>query len=359
MSPSALQRTEQDWIESGSAGIRVVERTACYLCGAEGELFLSKFRDRLFGVPGMWHLRKCSDPNCQLVWLGNCPVEEDIGLLYTRYYTHTAGKPGKTGQNEVRGLRAAVLASAFGYSNLKPTFMGKVLSRSRFVWEVAGASVRWLPQSSGKTLLDVGCGDGGLLRIMRDLGWHVSGVELDGVAARVAQESLGDNVQIADLRNATFPARSFDVITMNHVIEHMGEPRNALAECRRLLKEGGWLVIVTPNIDSLGQRYFGSSWVHWDPPRHFFLYSVATLITLLESAGFEVEKSWTSARDARFAWSASRAIRKYGTVRGEELRGDRGLAKRIAAGLFQVLEHFASARKEVGEEVIVFAKPKA
>src|SRR5208283_4697550 len=114
-----------------------------------------------------------------------------------------------------------------------------------------------------------GCGDGRFLALMRDAGWDVYGIEPDPVAAKVAQRELGTSVTVGALEDAGFPDEAFDAVTLSHVIEHVHDPVALLAECRRVLKPDGSVVIVTPNIRSLGHQKFQSLWRGLEPPRHF------------------------------------------------------------------------------------------
>ena len=109
-------------------------------------------------------------------------------------------------------------------------------------------------------LLDVGCGNGEFLAMMQQAGWDVSGVEPDPTAAQVSSERLNITVPTVDLEGASFPSKSFDAITLSHVLEHVYDPIGVLRECRRILKPAGHVVIVTPNIGSLGHARFGGNW---------------------------------------------------------------------------------------------------
>ncbi|MGH2395464.1 MAG: class I SAM-dependent methyltransferase [bacterium] len=136
------------------------------------------------------------------------------------------------------------------------------------VYENEGLSVQSAPRGR---LLDVGCGSGRFLVHMRDLGWEVTGVEPDPVAVRVAHRSFHLNVASGTLEDAGFPESCVDVVTMNHVIEHVPDPISSLRECNRVLREGGRLVVVTPNVHSLGHWYFNHSWRGLEVPRHLQL----------------------------------------------------------------------------------------
>ena len=182
--------------------------------------------------------------------------------------------------------------------------------------ERIGSSVMWLDASRRGRLLDVGCGSGQFLANMRDLGWEVMGVEPDPEAARVAREKLGLEVCQGTLAESEFPQDSFDVVTMSHVIEHVPDPLGLLKECKGILKPGGRLVLVTPNIESLGARVFGEFWRGWEPPRHLFLFSPRTLSRCVESAGLQNRVLTTPANGARFMWTESRLLRRDGVLPG-------------------------------------------
>ncbi|HVF12527.1 MAG TPA: class I SAM-dependent methyltransferase, partial [Actinomycetota bacterium] len=91
-------------------------------------------------------------------------------------------------------------------------------------------------------LLDFGCGNGSFLSIMARLAWDVYGIEPDDTSAQHARDASGAMVA-PDFAHACLSSRSLDVITMDHSLEHVKDPREVLKECRRLLKERGVLAI--------------------------------------------------------------------------------------------------------------------
>ena len=78
----------------------------------------------------------------------------------------------------------------------------------------------------------------------------------------------------------------FDVITLNHVIEHVHEPIKVLKLCHELLKPGGQLWLETPNIDSFGYARFKKNWRGLETPRHLILFNRSSLTQAFISAGF-------------------------------------------------------------------------
>src|SRR4051794_11419095 len=65
-----------------------IARLDCPLCGSTGRLFYEGLRDRYFDAPGDWSLRQCPKNECGLVWIDPVIHPSDVGLLYSRYYTH-------------------------------------------------------------------------------------------------------------------------------------------------------------------------------------------------------------------------------------------------------------------------------
>jgi len=164
-------------------------------------------------------------------------------------------------------------------------------------------------------------------------------------AKKLGLEVIGGNLEAAE-----FPSRHFDAITMNHVIEHVPDPIGTLKECCRVLKPGGKLVVVTPNIDSLGRHVFDVAWLHWDPPRHLHIFSPHSLRAAAERAGLLVQEMRTTARSARWMHAASAIIRRDGSLpHGSPARA--GVRMRLQGLAFQAIEHARGG----GEEVVMVA----
>ena len=140
-------------------------------------------------------------------------------------------------------------------------------------------------------LLDVGCGRGLFLRRMRRAGWEVAGVEADAGVARRISEAHGIDVRGGDPGGWGFPDGSFDVVTLHHVLEHVPRPAEMIVHCRRLLRDGGFLVAAVPNRDSLQAAFGGDSWLHLDVPFHIHHFSASGLAGLLAARGFRVVRA--------------------------------------------------------------------
>lgn len=159
-----------------------------------------------------------------------------------------------------------------------------------------------LPQE--KKFLDVGCATGALVEYLQHRGWKSLGVEVCEGAAEWGRKTRGVDIRTGTLEQAGLPPESLDLVHSSHVIEHVPEPGHFLEGIRDVLKQGGKLILVTPNTASLQCLWFGK---HWRSviPDHVHLFSRRGLEVLLESQGFRIlrEKTWGGwALGARPAW---------------------------------------------------------
>ena len=319
-------------------GIKVHEVKTCSLCNSKGILLYSNLRDRLYSVPGVWNIRKCSNNKCGLLWLDPKPVEEDINKLYKKIKTN-------------------YLAYKYGYFNSSMNFFEKLLAMIMYIDPGRRAnldfSVMYLPMKAGKFLLDLGCGDGWLLENMQNLGWKVEGIDMDYKAVKIAR-SKGFNVRFGKLEDQLYPDNHFDVITMSHVIEHVYDPLKILRECYRILKPKGRLIIVTPNADSLGHKIFGKSWFPLEPPRHLYIFNCKSLADLLKRSGFKKINTYTTIRDAVGSFIASTHIK----ISGRYVWGNfKPKFIYFLGRYFQFIENILlKFNSNIGEEILVIAK---
>ena len=336
--------------------IQAEEVSLCLHCSSVGTCLYENMRDRLYEVPGNWSFLRC--PKCGLVWINPRPLLEGIKRLYSNYYTHSKESIEKKLTSFKRRLKHDVLVNAFGQNKnfsswewarmfAKPLGMFPPFKRTV---EKAIVNLNFLPN---RRLLDVGCGSGEFLVMMRDLGWQVQGIEPDGQAAKIAREKFGLRVEACTLEEAKIPVGSFDVITVLHVLEHVPDPQKLIQECSQALQPEGRLVIVVPNLESLGHQVFKKCWLGLDPPRHLWVYSSRTLRTCAERAGLEIEKLYTIGHGAMWGWITSKTIKRKGKFREEDVN----FVLALEGLFFYFSTEFASTiNKNVGEEIILIGK---
>lgn len=342
---------------SVEAVIHTEEISHCLLCGEQGRPLYAGLHDRLFGAPGEWGHLQCR--RCGLLWLSPRPTPSELHKVYAGYYTHTDGSRKARLSSLRERVRRELHATVPGYEGLSAgsswRFAGQLLASMPLVKERVALYAMLLGAANKRRILDVGCGSGDFLSLMHDAGWEVAGVEPDAAAAQFARERYAIPVIGSVLEDAGFVDHSFDVVVLNHVIEHVFDPVGLLKECARVVKASGIVVVVTPNLSSRGYQVFGESWIHLDPPRHLHLFSSATMRACCEKAGLAIQQVRTSARTAAWVCADSRTIEHRGNV-NRDARARIGV--RLMGLAFQRREeNLRKSDRTVGEELLVVASP--
>ncbi len=155
----------------------------------------------------------------------------------------------------------------------------------------------------GSHFLDIGCATGMLLEYMRGKGWDVRGIEICRESAEYAKNERKLSIFIGTLKEAAFPDSSFSVIHLSHLIEHVPNPKEFMAEVRRILAPRGFAIITTPNIAGLQARILKGKW-RSAIPDHLTLFSKATMKRILEESGFRIlkVKTWGGMAKGMAAW---------------------------------------------------------
>jgi SAM-dependent methyltransferase len=141
-------------------------------------------------------------------------------------------------------------------------------------------------------VLDVGAGTGGQVAELVRLGYEAVGLEPNAQAVAIAR-SRGWPVHHGTAEAPPFEDATFDTVILSQVVEHLVDPIAALASLRRLLRPGGRLIVLTPNVRGLPQRLFGREWAHWHAPYHLHLFGRRQLRTAIGRAGYRVERVTT------------------------------------------------------------------
>ncbi len=252
-----------EFVTDGSAVIATEAVERCPMCGgASFAAYASGFDYELRTCANLWTFVECGA--CSHVWLNPRPAVSTLGTIYPpHYYAYSYAK-------NVPGLAL----KAKGWLD-KRKFRGIVSSLGR----PAGAYI------------DVGCGDGRYLRLMREMGVPDGanfGLELDDrVVGELRQQGFAAFNQRAEACEEIAPG-SIDLATMFHVIEHVDDPQRVCDRVATWLSAGGVFAVETPNIDSLDRRMFARSyWGGYHIPRHWNMFRAETLRRMLERAGLE------------------------------------------------------------------------
>ncbi|HZJ33970.1 MAG TPA: class I SAM-dependent methyltransferase [Vicinamibacterales bacterium] len=235
------------------------EETACNLCGARNDVVVGT-RDR-DGHP----LRTVLCRTCGLVWTNPRPTIAEMNAYYgTTYRADYKGQRTPPLRKIVRGF----IGAADRRTMLRPLLTPR-----------KGAPSDRVPPR----MLDVGCGAGELVYLMRHDGVDASGLDPGIEFAEFARAVLEVPIQTAAVDAAVVPPASQDLVTMFHALEHVPDPRGVLSTVLGWLTPGGHLLVEVPNISARVQA--PSHQYHYAHLHHF---TGATLGAMGEAAGLRL-----------------------------------------------------------------------
>ena len=299
--------------------VATASSVSCPVCAASETEPLTIAYDRVNPSAGRFSYVTCT--TCGLARQDPLPGREEIASFYPEDYAPHAGARRKKKERTINRL-----AKRYYYSTESVERSPAARLAFRAVSNHVMRGTR--PPRGGNRLLDVGCGSGDHLARYRDLGWTVAGIEISERGAATAR-SKGLEVHRGTVYDAPFPKGAFDLVTLNHVIEHVTDPKDVLAACARFLAPEGLLVVSTPNLHGLGFSFYRSCWYHLDAPRHVVLFEPRTLRRLARVAGLEVRRLVTRS-DTRALCSSRRYARTQGADLPEEVEARRELIARTA-----------------------------
>lgn len=217
--------------------------------------FLTNGKDFEYGVPGTYTQTMCV--SCGLIATDPMPDDETILSFYPETY---------------HGYQPAV--SALTQFLIKRNLKARAVAYKKLVGDKA-------------SFLDVGSADGSHFDEWKKIepGWDFYGFEFHDGAAQAGREA-GRDIQTATIETYDAKGNTFNAIIVNHLLEHVPDPRNTADRAFALLKPGGWLIGETPNIKSLDFFLFKRFWggTHW--PRHVHQFSPDVMKKMLTDAGY-------------------------------------------------------------------------
>lgn len=192
--------------------------------------------------------------------------------------------------------------------------------------------------------LEIGSSTGLLLSLLKENGWDVNGVEISPQAAEFA-EKRGVKTIHTPVEKLTLPAGTFDLVILNHTLEHLQNPKEVLEKLHDLLIDDGVLLIDVPNFGSLSARIFKTSWFALLPEEHYWHFTFNSLSRLLHSSGFKVLKR-----------TSPSGIWDYGNPLAEVVQSFIGFKKRFFMNIFTSLPNLIVTLINQGATLTVVAK---
>mgnify|MGYP000277029385 CR=1 FL=1 len=249
----------------------------CCLCGDKPAKILARGYDFEYNTsPDEFTAVQCE--GCELVYLNPRPHLDEFVRIYPSNY------------------------HAFEFSEKEYGLIFNIRRRLE-----ARRLLKWcqdLPEDA--RILDIGCGDGFHLELLRDFGnksWYLEGIDADGRAASMARKK-GLTIHCGLLSELDLPKESYDLAILIQTVEHVANPFELLNEIRQHLRPGGRLCVVTDNTDSLDFRFFrGRHWGGYHFPRHWNLFNPKNIRLLAKRTGMEVETLTTQVSPVNWVYS--------------------------------------------------------
>lgn len=155
---------------------------------------------------------------------------------------------------------------------------------------------RFMPHQG--EMLDFGLGNGTYALYARELGWQVSGYDVDCETTGELAKKMAMDIRCGDFDKLDWGDKNFDLVYAHHVVEHLKDPVAGLKSFHAIMKKDAFLYIGVPNISAWGSKVkfvlerlglkknrIGK---YYDSEHHIFYYNPASLKRLLELSGFEV-----------------------------------------------------------------------
>jgi 2-polyprenyl-3-methyl-5-hydroxy-6-metoxy-1,4-benzoquinol methylase len=199
-----------------------------------------------------------------------------------------------------------------------------------------------MKEDKGQCLLDIGSAYGFFLLFAKKRGLDVVGLEISTETSNYARQQ-GIDVRCTSLMDAELESNSFDIITMNNVLEHTLNPKAELEKAFCLLKPSGVIYIGVPNFNSLVACIDGFNWKMKSWPNHLFYFTAETLGSLLDKTGFVVKESFTHMGESDYSDDVRILRDRLFLSKDQEIR--------------QVIECLWQLGK--GQELVVLAQKKA
>lgn len=183
--------------------------------------------------------------------------------------------------------------------------------------------------SGGGRVLDVGAGYGFFLQALEKAGYQAHGIETSAHAVEQARgRSRAEVFEQGAEEPFPFADGHFDAVTLLDVIEHLPLYPEALASCRRCLRPGGKLFVITLNAHSLARPLLGKRWAWYQDPTHVHLFNAGMLRRGLKEAGLEIETLVTESNFCSVGEGTQflKPLRRIGRVVHTPILGDSLLA---------------------------------
>lgn len=175
---------------------------------------------------------------------------------------------------------------------IKDSYQNKknIKNKLRKILKFGEEDFPYLNRLRGKTILDLGAGNGFFSLAAKEKGFKVISIEQNKSSIDFAK-SIGIKMIASDISSKISMgyASLVDNVILNHVFEHILEPYNFLSILSKNISNRTKIIIFIPNANSIWRYIFKEKWYGWDPPIHVHLYNKKSLEIIIKKAGFKIE----------------------------------------------------------------------
>jgi SAM-dependent methyltransferase len=249
------------------AGVPFETADLCPVCGSRELIDVAQLRDSLISA-------RCRA--CAHMFHRRRPVSDWYSGWYRSSWDGARDRQAEPGATPLPGARLLALLDGRARSAVRALLPNDAYRPSRELFQFCKAVV-----SPGDRVLDVGCGYGGYLLPFIEYGCSGFGIEASPHRARAAARRgiRAINIPVESLDASSFSTK-FQLVSSNHVFEHVYDPHAFLSAVTRVLEPGGWLCLTVPNqeTDFLLQQFFFAL--------HLHCFSGSSLAAVLRRHGF-------------------------------------------------------------------------
>lgn len=268
----------------------------CRICGNEAGNKTVIAREMMFGLRDTFEYLECGRCGCLQI----ATIPEDMGKYYPgNYYSFSSASSGgvifKTVKSYLKGVRDFHL---YNYSVHNEGILGRLLY-TMYPYERIEAFrplSHLKPLGKSLKILDVGCGKGELLLGLRVLGFD----NLLGIDPFLEKNTFLDGKLFLQKEYLENMQGTYDIIILSHSFEHMSDPHGVMQNINSLLSANGVCIIRIPLADSYVREQYGTDWVEFDAPRHFFLHTAASMAHLTATHGLTIRRTLYDSTDFQF-----------------------------------------------------------
>lgn len=245
---------------------------SCLACGETNNFHHFTVREFMLGIGDLHQYGECQ--NCGSIQ--NLQPPKDLSHYYPSHYYSLSSKKENAIKTWLRTQRAC-----YGLDKFNPigALSAVLLGQPYFI--------PWLKHSQvnyDSTILDIGCGDGTLLKHLYACGYR----NLTGIDPFLDKSTQVSGIQLLKLNIENLNG-SYDLIMLHHSLEHTEQPLSTLKQIARLLSPQGIALVRIPVAGTWAWQTYGEHWVQLDAPRHLLIPSMKGMQYLIHNAGLSLE----------------------------------------------------------------------